>query len=323
MALKLTMTCGPYDRARSLIDGTVKPEGIDLQVHVNGDDQDRQARARAGEFDACEFYTGFFVANLPYKTLGFTAIPIFVKRMFRHSYLYVNTHAGIRSPSDLNGRRVGLQTWFTTMSIWGRAILEDEFGVDLKSIAWVVEYGRKVGAWLPPGWQPPAWLKLETNASGHRIRDLLSAGEIDAAMTTETWAPDVDPNIGFLLPNYAVLEREYYTRTGIFPIHHTLLIRDSVLDEHPWVAISLFDAWQESKRRCYEWLRWQRVHQTALWYRALWEEEQAVGGPDFYRWGFRDTRAEVDTLLGYIHRYGLTSRKLEPEELFHPSTLET
>ena len=104
---------------------------------------------------------------------------------------------------------------------------------------------------------------------------------------------------------------------------HTLLIKTSVLEKDPWIARSMYDAWQESKRKCYEWLEWQRVHQTGLWYRALWEEEQATAGADPYLWGFRSTRSEVDKLLEYCHRQGLTNRKFEPEEMFHPSTLET
>ena len=153
--------------------------------------------------------------------------------------------------------------------------------------------------------------------------DLLAAGAIDAGITTDTWAPNVHPDIDFLFPNYAELERDYFKRTGFFPIMHTLLIKNSVLERNPWVALSLFDAWQESKRKCYEWLEWQRVHQTSLWYRALWEEEQAAAGSDPYLWGFRKTRPEVNKLLEYCHRQGLTTRKFEPEEMFYPSTLET
>ena len=96
MALKLSMTCGPYDRARALIQGSVKPEGIDLVISVNDDDVDRQQRSARGEFDVCEFFTGTYIADLPFKKLGFTAIPIFVKRMFRHSYIYINKNSGIR-----------------------------------------------------------------------------------------------------------------------------------------------------------------------------------------------------------------------------------
>src|SRR5262245_63039468 len=107
--LKLSMICGPYDRAQALIDGSVKPDGITLDVAVNSDDVDRQQRAARGEFDVCEFFTGTYIADLPFKRLGFTAIPIYVKRMFRHSYIYINRKSGIRSPADLNGKRVGVQ----------------------------------------------------------------------------------------------------------------------------------------------------------------------------------------------------------------------
>ena len=197
-------------------------------------------------------------------------------------------------------------------------VVEDEYGLDPKSVTWIADHFRSVG-----DWKPPAWLKMERVPDGRTQFDLLSAGEIDAGITTETWAPDVHPDIGFLFPNYAELEREYFKRTGFFPIMHTLLIKTSVLEKNPWVALSMFNAWQESKRKCYEWLEWQRVHQTALWYRALWEEEQAVAGPDPYLWGFRSTRPEVDKLLDYCHRQGLTTRKFDPEEMFHPSTLST
>ena len=311
------MTCGPYDRARPLIDGAVKPEGIDLEVFVNKD-PGRHTKIDGREFDIAEFYSGLYIADLPYKSLGYTAIPIFVKRMFRHSYIYVNKRAGIRSPADLNGKRIGVQNWLTTTAVWARGLLEEEYGLDPKCVTWLTERMRGVG-----DWKPPAWLKLEAMPQGRSQFDLLAAGEIDAGITTAIWAPDVHADVDFLFPNYAELERDYFKRTGFFPIMHTLLIKTSVLEKDPWVAMSMVDAWQNSKQKCYEWLAWQRVHQTALWYRALWEEEQAAAGPDIYLWGFKKTRTEVDKLLDYCHRQGLTSRKFSPEEMFHPSTLET
>ncbi|MBI4492061.1 MAG: hypothetical protein HY690_04640 [Chloroflexi bacterium] len=318
MSLQLSMTCGSYDRNQALLDGRVKPEGIDLYIHVNSHDPSRQAQARAGKFDVCEFYTGIYLADVPYQTLGFTAIPIFVKRMFRHSYIYVNKRAGIRSPADLNGKRVSVQTWFTTTALWARGILEDEYGVDLKSITWVAERPARVG-----DWRPPSWLKLEAAPSGATAHEMLAAGALDAAITTGTWAPDGHPDIDFLFPNYAELERDYFRRTGFFPIMHTLLIRTAVLERHPWVAMSMFNAWQESKQLCYKWLEWQRVHQTSMWFRALWEEERSAAGADLYPWGLRKTRPEVARILEYAYRQGLTPRELEPEELFHSSTLAT
>ena len=311
------MTCGPYDRARPLIDATVKAEGIDLEVFVNKD-PGRHTKIDGRGFDIAEFYSGLYIADLHYRSLGYTAIPIFVKRMFRHSYIYINKRSAIRSAADLNGKRIGVQNWLTTTAVWARGLLEDEYGFDQKSVAWFTERMRGVG-----DWKPPAWLKMDLIPPGRTQFDLLAAGGIDAGITTGTWAPDVHPDVDFLFPNYAELERDYFKRTGFFPIMHTLLIKNSVLEKNPWVAMSMYDAWQQSKQKCYEWLKWQRVHQTSLWYRALWEEEQAAAAGDIYRWGFRDTRPEVDKLLEYCHRQGLTTRKFEPEEMFHPSTLET
>ena len=319
MTLKLSMTCGPYDRAQSLIDGSVRPEGIELEVTVNANDNGRQAEAVQGKFDIAELYTGRYIADLPYRSLGLTAIPIFVKRMFRHSYIYVNKRAGISSPSDLNGKRIGTQTWFTSASLWLRGILADDYGVDVRSVEWVAEGPDSVQQW-----QKPEWLKLKLAPPERRkVFDLLAAGDIDAAITTEALAPGRHPDVDFLFPNYGELERSYYRRTGFFPIHHTLVVKTAVLERESWVAMSLFNAWQESKQRCYKWLEWQRIHQTSLWYRALWEEEQAAGGPDFYRWGFKGTQAEVDKMLEYSYRLGITPQKFAPKDMFWPTTLDT
>jgi len=318
MALKLTMTCAEYDRSRPLIEGKVKVRDIDLDIHVNSDDRSRQRDIRDGKFDIGEFFTGIYMADLEHRTLGLTAIPIFVKRMFRHSYIYVNKNSGIRTAQDLHGKRVGIQTWFTTTALWARGILADEYGVDLSKIIWVANWNEKVG-----NWQAPAWLKLAIAPSGAKMHDLLISGEVDAAITTETWAPFGHPDIDFLIPNYAQEERAYYSKTGFFPIQHTLVIKNSLLEKYPWVALSLFDAWQESKQECYRWLDRQRVHATGLWYRSLWEEEHAAAGADPYVWGFSKSRAEVDKMLEYCLRQGLVTRRFQPEEMFHPSTLGT
>jgi 4,5-dihydroxyphthalate decarboxylase len=312
------MTCALYDRSQPLIDGRVKARDVDLEIHVNSDDRSRQRAAREGNFDAAEFFTGIYLADQEQKTLGLTAIPIFVKRMFRHSYIYVNRSAGIRGPGDLNGRRVGVQTWFTTTALWARGILEEDYGVDLKSITWVVNWAENLG-----DWRPPPWLKLEIAPPGARLHDLIVQGAIDCGITTETWAPFGHPDIDFLLPNYAQEERSYFARTGFFPIQHTLVIKTAVLERHPWIAMSLFDAWQQSKNECYRWLERQRVHMTGLWYRSLWEEERTLAGTDPYAWGFRKNRAELDKMLDYSFRQGLIRCRFSPEEIFHSSTLET
>jgi len=318
MALQLTMTCADYDRSRPLIDGTVKVRDIDLAIHVNSDDRSRQRDIRDGKFDIGEFFTGIYMADLEHRTLGLTAIPIFVKRMFRHSYIYVNKKSAIHSPQDLHGKRVGIQTWFTTTALWARGILADEYGVDLSKVIWVANWNEKVG-----NWQAPAWLQLEFAPAGAKLHDLLIAGKIDAGITTETWAPFGHSEIDFLFTNYPQEERAFYRKTGFFPIQHTLVVKNSLLEKHPWVAISLFEAWQAAKIECYRWLQRQRVHMTGLWYRPLWEEEHAIAGADPYVWGFNKSRAEVDKMLEYCLRQGLVTRRFQPEEMFHPSTLGT
>ena len=316
--LKLSMTCGPYDRARALIDKRVKPEGIELDIDVNTENPGDRLKGPNGQFDVVEFYTGQYIADQPKKALGYTAIPIYVKRMFRHSYIYINKKAGIRKPADLNGRRIGIQNWFTSAGIWGRGVLEDEWGLDVKSVTWVAQHKRGTSTW-----QPPSWLKLDFAPEGAKQFGLLAVGDTDAAITTDVWAPNLHPDIDFMFSNYGEVERDYYKRTRYFPIMHTLLVRNEVLEKEPWVAMSLFNAWMASKQACYDELEWQRIHQTGLWYRGLREEELAVGGDDFYRWGFKDTRFEIEKWLEYALRYGLIPRQYQPEDLFHPTTLGT
>ena len=316
--LKLSMICGPYDRAQALIDGTVKPNGIDLAVTINAKDGDRHAKAMSGQFDVVEFFTSTYIADLPFKKLGFTAIPIYVKRLFRHSSIYINKKSGIVKPSDLNGKRVGIQNWNTTAAVWAKGILEDDYGVDLASINWVASAQAQI-----PDWKPPSWLKLEILPPRSAQFELLVAGDIDCGITTELWAPNKHPDVGFLFPDYAKEERDYFIRTRCFPIMHILLVRTSILDAHPWVARSLFDAWEQSKQKCFEHQKYQRVYMTSLGYRALWEDEQKIAGPDIYPWGFAKSRHELALMLDYSHRQGLIPHRYQPEDLFPPSMLET
>ena len=253
------------------------------------------------------------------ESLGYTAIPIFVKRMFRHSYIYINKRTGIRSPADLNGKRIGVQNWLTTTAVWARGLLEDEYGLDPKSVTWVADRVSGVG-----DWKPPRVVENRNRSAESKNNSIFSPRA--RSMRRSPPGPGrrtFIPTSIFCFPNYAELERDYFKRTGFFPIMHTLLIKNSVLERDPWVAMSMYNAWQESKTKCYEWLEWQRVHQTALWYRALWEEEKAIAGQDSYLWGFRKTKREVNKLLEYCHRQGITARKFDPEEMFHPSTLGT
>lgn len=316
--LRLSLACGPYDRVQPLIDGRVRPEGVDLEVRLGKNTRRRQQETVDGLHDAAEFYLGAYIADRAHRTLGVTAIPVFIKRMFRHSYVYVNRRGGIGSPEELAGKRIGIQSWFTTTAIWMKGVLADDYGVDLSSVMWVSEFSE---TYL--GVTAPDWARIEPLGAGESLHALLVDGQVDAVITTRIWAPDGHGDITFLWPDYDRVEREYYMRTGSFPLMHVLVVRDDVLQRHPGVAMRLYDACQEAKRQTYEWLAWQRVHQSSMWFRHLWEEEQAVSGGDPYAWGFAATEHEVDRLLDLCWRQGVTQRRLRPSELFHPSTLAT
>jgi 4,5-dihydroxyphthalate decarboxylase len=308
--MKLTMTCSPSGIAKALLDGTVKPRGIELQATTNEDALGRQQTIREGQFDVSEFFTGTYIADLPYRKLPFAAIPVYPLRIFRHSCMHVNRKSDIRKPSDLNGRRVAIRFWNITAGLWIKGMLEEDFGVDLASITWVTTLPAAI-----PNWKPPSWLKLEMSPNGATEYDLLAANAVPAGITAEVWPPDRHPDIGYLLPDYQEREREFFERTKCVPIMHTLVVKKEILDAHPWVARSLFDAWEESKKRCYEQQSWpQPLHAPPPARR---------GSPSRYEFGFSKSRHELDVLLTYAYRQGVTPRKYEPEDLFMPSMLET
>ena len=207
--------------------GRVRPEGIELAITVNDDDVERQRQAARGDFDICEFFTGTYIADLPFKKLGFTAIRSLSNACFA-TPTFTSTRSGAFAIHGIsNGKRVGLQTWITSAALWAKGMLEDDHGVDLASIQWVAWSGI-------PDWKAPDWLNLRTSSAGEDQFDLLAKGEIDAAITTEIWAPNRHPDINFLFPDYGAREREYFKRTRCFPIMHTLLIRNTVLKQNPW-----------------------------------------------------------------------------------------
>ena len=192
------------DKSRSCLGPTRSRSSY--KIFVNAENPGSRTEGPEGKFDIVEFSTGTYIADLPFKTLGYTAIPIFVKRMFRHSYIYVNKRAGITSPKNLNNKRIGISGHFASAALWDRGILEEEWGVDIKSITWVAGQDSRIG-----NWKPPAWLKLEIAPKGTNQKELLASGAVAAALNVQPWAPGVHPDIDFLFPNYAELERDYFS----------------------------------------------------------------------------------------------------------------
>ena len=243
--LRLTFASGPYDRFAALHDGTVRIEGVTLDPVALWPPRlifDRVAGKR--EFDIAEFSCSEFIALTDWGTNPFVAIPVFPSRVFRHGFICVRRDGPVRAPGDLEGKRVGVPLYTLTAAIWIRGLLENDYGVDLSRIRWVQGNVMQPGAHGDPSASPMRHPpEIEINESDKSLAELLVAGEIDAILGTFVdEAVNSHPDIVRLFPDYRARERDYFRRTGVFPIMHLMTIRRDVHEAHPWLAPRLFRA---------------------------------------------------------------------------------
>jgi len=323
--LRLTLACWDYDRTRALADGRVQAEGIDLNflpLHVE-ETFFRMLRNR--EFDVAEMSLSSYCVSLMREDPAFVAIPVFPSRFFRHSCIFVSTKSGIAKPQDLIGKRFGVPEYQMTAPVWIRGILADEYGVEPTSVRYFTggeeEPGRdeKLKLNLPPAFS------VTPIGPDQTLSQMLADGEIDALHTARTPStfysrPD---DVKRLFPDFVAVEKDYFRRTGIFPIMHVVAIRRSVYEANRWIAQSLFKAFQAAQQLTYDNLAVTSAMTTMLpWQVAAVEEARAELGDDWWPYGFAKNRAVLDTFLRYHHEQGLSSRRLQPEELFAPETFE-
>jgi 4,5-dihydroxyphthalate decarboxylase len=314
--LELTLACGDYDLLRPLIQGAPLAPGIELNVLTMASPERHGRMLRHQEFDVCELsLVGYLVARDNAKP--FTAIPVFPHRRFRHGYVVKRAGCGIEKPSDLNGKRVGLDTLQNSAGLWMRGILQDHYGVDLKSIEWWCQEEEDVP------FQPAAWMKLHRVPAGKDIDRMLLEGELEAAIYPET-LPSIrsgSPKVGLLFPDPKKAEIDYFRKSGIFPIMHTVVIRNEILEKHPWVAISLVQGFQKAKELCYR--RMQDPRSFALvWPHELLREQAALFGKDPWPYNLEDNRKALEAVVRYEFEQGMIREKPAIEELFFPPSLQ-
>jgi len=323
--LKLSLACWNYDRTRALQDGSVQPDGIDLTYLDLPVEETFFRMLRHREFDVAEMSLSSYTVSMFREPRPFVAIPVFPSRFFRHSSIYVNTDSGIRAPADLVGKRIGTPEFQMTAPVWIRGILAEHYGVPVDGVTYFTggeeEPGRseKLKLDLPPS------IRVQPIGPTQTLSAMLAAGEIDALHTARM--PSTfgrgDGKVRRLFENYPAVEREYYERTRIFPIMHTVVIRADVYERNRWIAQALMKAFAEAQRRTYADLHVTAALKTMLpWLIAHVEDARALMGDDFWPYGFAANRATLATFLGYHHAQGLSKRLLEPEALFAPETLE-
>jgi 4,5-dihydroxyphthalate decarboxylase len=260
---------------------------------------------RGLEFDICEMaFTTYLCARA--AGLPFTAIPVFVTRNFHHWAVFINTKSGIKGPEDLEGRKVGVNRGYTvTTGLWARGILHSEYGVDLSKVTWIPTDDEHVAGFAAPK-------NVDYRFRGAKMRDLLLSGEIDAAIGEV--AVDV-PEIQPLIPDAQNAAFGYFRKTGIYPINHGVVVKDSVLKEAPWIADELGRAFDASKA---EYLKNLDVGATATsWDKAAKVNADVVGDP--YPFGIEKNRKALEAMTRFAVDQGMVPRKYSVEELFVPA----
>lgn len=310
--LHLTLACGDYEIIRALKEGTVQPDGIELTVLTQMISSVRHWRMiRNREFDVAELSMSNYL-RAKFLGLPFVAIPVFLHRRFRHGFVFINAHKGITKPADLIGRNVGLRNYQATNNLWVRGILEHDYGLPHKKVRWLKEDEEEVE------FSPPADLRLEWIPKGKTVEGMLVDGELDAVIHPDILQPvlDRDPRVKRLFENYKELEVEYYKRTAIFPIMHTTAIRQEIVDQSPWVALNLLDAFQQAKEAAYKRMENPRVVPLA-WFRSALEEQEGLLGKDPWAYGLGEAnRKNLETLIQYSYEQGLIGQKMALEDLF-------
>lgn len=322
--LRLAFACEAYDRTLALRTGEVRPDGIDLNYLTLPVEETFFRMAQFGEFDVAEMSLSTYVVMLNRDPRPFVAIPVFPSRSFRHGGIYVNTSAGISTPADLVGKRVGLGEYQLTANVWIRGILAEHYDVPVDSVSYRTGGLHAPGRYEKVSTTHPETLDIAPIGEGKTLSQMLVDGELDAIYSPRTPQPFTDhrPEVSRLFPEARDVEAEYFRTTGIFPIMHVIAIRAEVYQANPWIARSLQKAFIEAKDRCFT-----GIDETAsLRYALPWLAEEvartrSVMGEDFWSYGNVDNDPALSKFLEYSWQQSLAGKQWQPRDLFVPEAL--
>lgn len=329
--LHLKMGGYPFPRLKGLMDGSAAIEGCTTEF-IPGKIGDMNTDLFSGDKLRDITEVGLHPFMLAYANDDFRdyrLLPIFPLRTFRHKSIFIRTDRGIKEPQDLKGRRVSTAGYSSTSLTWARGILQEEYRVKPEDMQWVLARGDSsadaAGKISAQESLVPKGVPVEYGPEGLDESDLLEQGLVDACFHAAEPRAFIQgkPHIGRLFADSKAVEQEYYERTGIFPIMHTVAIRKSLLDKEPWLAQAVFDAYSEAKQQDYDFmvkLGW--AFSSLPWFRQELEETQQLMGKDFYSYGIEGNRATLEALFEYSYQQGLAKKELSIEELFAENSLE-
>jgi 4,5-dihydroxyphthalate decarboxylase len=314
-----TITIGmrDYDHIRALVDGRVKIDGVDLKfVNISPPSQIFLRMLHDEEFDASEMSLSNFMIAIGQGDRRFVAIPVFPSRVFRHSYIWINTKAGIAKPQDLKGRKVGIADYSMTALLFVRGLLQHEYGVMPEDIHWFRRRSEHVAIDTPPG------VRIDNIAKDETLDSLLEAGQLDAVALTSPPRAFLQgsPLVQRLFPDCRTIEADYYRRTKVFPIMHMVVIRRAIYEQDPALAVRLTQGFQAAKELAFE--GYDDGLSALPWVNLDLEYARLILGKDVYPYGIKPNAATLEAAMLFSHEQGLTKRKFTVEELFAPETMD-
>jgi 4,5-dihydroxyphthalate decarboxylase len=331
--LEINLAVADYDRVKPLAEEAISPEGIKLNIIYSAPSETFYRMLHSEEFDASEMsLSTFLIARSQGKQ--WTGIPVFPNRSYFHTSIYCNKSSNIREPKDLEGKRFGLPEYQVTAAVWLRAALQHDFDVDLTKIHWFVERSKELSHGGETGFKPPTGIEISQIPSDETMISLLERGEIDAIMPspysdmqsrlnkTNEFNLQISPKIKRLFDRPFEEGKRYFAKNGFAHINHTLICKNSILKDNPWVAMSLYRAFEEAKRITYSKIMYLQ-RSSLVFAGAYLEQERKTFGDDPYPYGFRKNRKALEALVSYSVEQGLTSKKIDPQELFAKDTLST
>ncbi len=316
--VQLSMAIGSYDHIRDLANGRVRPEGIELKAMELPIEEIFFRTFSFAEWDISEFSMAKYVSMLGTGTAPFRAIPVFPSRVFRQSAIYVANRGPIRGSQDLAGRRIGVPEWAQTAGIYARAFLQHQCGVSLADIHWLQGGVNQPGRTEKAKLSLPAGVKIEP-VHDRALNEMLLAGDLDGIISAREPAGFLarNPQIARLWPDYRPSEENYYRETGIFPIMHVIVVKNEVLNRHPWIAMNLFRAFEEAKANSLR--RLSTIVNSPIpipWLSQTYCRAQEILGEDVWPYGIEANRRTLDAFLQYCTEQGITSRTISIEDLF-------
>ena len=316
--LKLTIATTDYDHFRDFRLGLVRAEGIDHTWLTLGHHEIFARFTFNREWEVSELSFAKAMAQLTRADSDIIALPVICSRLFRFSSFYVNKKSKIKTAEDLKGRKVGSPEWAHTAAVYMRGWLKDEHGVGLNDVHWYQAGANEAGRVEKIELNIPAGVTV-TRITDRSLSDMLAAGDIDCALIARP--PDCfrqgHPDVVRLFPDYRAMEEAYYRRNKVWPIMHVIVMQKAVLEENPWTARNLFNAFAESKRRSLERLLDPAVSRYPLpWLPAYARKMSGMFDGDPFPYGIEENRPTLEHFLRYTYEQGIAKRHAKPEEIF-------